>query len=184
MKDGRINVGIIGVHPEKGWASTAHIPALQQLPQFNISGISHSRADIAKAAALKFGANHAFASADAMVCHPEIDLVVVAVKVLDHSELVSQAVAAGKAVFSEWPLAVDLEEASSLRDLAAGKGVRTAIGLQTRAVPVMAYIRDLVREGYVGRVLSATIIGSGMVWGETISEGSLYTLDPKTAQRC
>ena len=54
-----IRVGIIGVHPEKGWATVAHIPALRQLCQFRLSAISHYRLDVAEAAAVKYGAEHA-----------------------------------------------------------------------------------------------------------------------------
>ena len=34
MTNAPIRVGIIGVHPDRGWASTAHVPALRDLPQF------------------------------------------------------------------------------------------------------------------------------------------------------
>lgn len=180
MSNDRINVGIIGVHPDKGWASTAHIPALQQLPQYRIAAVSHNRLDVAQAAAAKYGVEHALGSTDELVAHPDVDLVVVAVKVLEHRDLVTRAIEAGKAVFSEWPLGTDLAEATALRDLAAAKGVRTAIGLQTRAIPAFAYVRDLVRDGYIGTPLSATMIGSGIVWGETLSVGFAYTLDPNS----
>lgn len=178
MTKDRINVGIIGVHPDKGWASTAHVPALLQLPQYRIAAVSHHRPEVAAAAAVKYGVDHAFGSADELVAHPDVNLVVVAVKVLEHRDLVAKAAAAGKAVFSEWPLGTSLAEASAMRDLAARHGVRTAIGLQTRAIPAFAYLRDLLAEDYVGKPLSATMIGSGIVWGETLSEGFAYTLDP------
>lgn len=178
MNSGRIRVGIIGVHPDKGWASTAHVPALLQLPEFEIRAISNTGAGVARAAADKFGIAHSHESNHALVTDPEVDLVVVTVKVTQHHELVGQAIQAGKAVFSEWPLGVDLAEAESLRDLAAKANVPTAIGLQTRASPVFAHVRNLVRDGYIGTLLSASMIGSGIVWGEVMSEGFEYTLDP------
>ncbi|MDR7134388.1 putative dehydrogenase [Lysobacter niastensis] len=172
-----IRVGIIGVHPDQGWASAAHIPALQPLSQYRIQAISHHDADVAKAAAEKFGAPAYFDSSDALVAQPDVDLVVVSVKVPRHRDLITQALEAGKAVFSEWPLGVNLTEAQTLRDLAKGKGLATSIGLQTRAAPAFAHARDLIRDGYVGEVLSATMIGSGIIWGDAMSEGYAYTLD-------
>jgi predicted dehydrogenase len=173
----QIGVGIIGVHPDQGWAATAHIPALQQLSQYRIAAISHHNAAIAQQAATKFGVPHAFIRAEEIVAHPEVDLVVITVKVPHHRALVEQAIAAGKAVFSEWPLGTNLAEAEAMRDIARAKGTATSIGLQTRAAPAFAYARDLIKSGYVGEVLSATMIGSGIIWGEAMNAAYLYTLD-------
>ncbi|MFQ2588407.1 Gfo/Idh/MocA family protein [Aeromonas caviae] len=173
-----IRVGIIGVHPTKGWATTAHVPALQNLPEYQITAVSHHDLPTAQAAAQNFGVPHAFASAAELVAHPEVDLVVVAVKVPHHADLVGQAIAAGKAVFSEWPLGTSLTQAREMRDLAQAAGVTTSIGLQTRAASAFAHARLLVRDGYVGEVLSASMIGSGIIWGEAMNEGYVYTLDP------
>lgn len=175
-----IRVGIIGVHPDKGWATTAHIPALLRLPQYRITAVSHHDLSMAQAAAQKFGVPHAFVSAAELVAHPEVDLVVVAVKVPRHRELVSQAILAGKAVFSEWPLGTSLVEAEAMCNQARTAGVATSIGLQTRAAPAFAHARQLLKAGYVGKVLSATMIGSGIIWGEAINEDYVYTLDPAT----
>src|SRR5688572_9065880 len=127
MNSNPIRVGIIGVHPDQGWASTAHIPALQPLSQYHLQAISHHDAEVAKAAAEKFGASAYFDSSRALVAQPDVDLVVVSVKVPRHRDLITQALEAGKAVFSEWPLGVNLAEAQTLRDLAKTKGLATSI---------------------------------------------------------
>ncbi len=172
-----IKVGIIGVHPETGWAATAHIPALRQLPQFLLSAISHHNPEIAKAAAEKLGVKHALDSAEALVVHPDVDLVVVTVKVTRHKELVLRALDAGKAVFCEWPLGTSLSDAVAMSEQARIRRVRTFVGLQTRATPAFSYARDLVTGGFVGEVLSVSMIGSGIVWGATLPESFIYTLD-------
>ncbi|EJC85335.1 putative dehydrogenase [Rhizobium leguminosarum bv. trifolii WSM2297] len=173
-----IGVGIIGVHPDRGWASTAHVPALRDLPQFRLSALSHNRIEVAQAAAQKFGFDHAVSSTEELVSHPDVDLVVVTVRVPEHLQLVTSALEAGKSVFSEWPLGMNLRDAEAMNRLAASKGVRTMIGLQTRANPTIRHIRKLVAEGYVGEVLSATVIGSGITWGEELEDAFRYTLDP------
>lgn len=172
-----IRVGIIGVHPDKGWATIAHIPALQGLSDFRLTAISHNDIDIANAAASKFGVPLAMRSAEELISSPDVDLVVIAVKVTQHKELVAKAIEAGKAVFCEWPLGMNLADAVAMRDLARSMDIATTIGLQTRAAPPYAYARDLIRNGYLGEVLSATQIGSGIVWGKTMSSSFAYTLD-------
>jgi predicted dehydrogenase len=178
MTNALIRVGIIGVHPARGWASTAHVPALRDLPQFQLSAVSHSRIETARAAADRFGFEHAVSSTEELVNHPDVDLVVVTVRVPEHLQLVTAAIEAGKSVFSEWPLGMNLNDAKTMNSLAAEKGVSAIIGLQTRANPTVRYMRELVKQGYLGEVLSASIIGSGISWGEELEEAFRYTLDP------
>jgi predicted dehydrogenase len=82
-------------------------------------------------------------------------------------------------VYCEWPLGNGLKEAEELAALAKKKGVLAVAGLQARAAPPVAYVRDLIEQGYVGEVLSTTLIGSGMGWGSTVEPYNVYTNDKK-----
>src|SRR5207302_254268 len=86
---------------------------------------------------------------------------------------------AGKAVYCEWPLGNGLEEAERLAALAEKKGVLVVVGLQARSAPSVAYVHDLIKQGYVGDVLSTTVIGSGMGWGPTEEPFNSYLNDKK-----
>src|SRR5204863_5220693 len=104
MSESTLGVGIIGVSPHRGWAATAHIPALRALPNYEIRALSTHRAESARAAGVAFGVDAVFSDHQQLVTQPDIDLVAVTVKVPHHRELVSAALAAGKAVHCEWPL--------------------------------------------------------------------------------
>jgi predicted dehydrogenase len=179
MKDGKIGVGIIGVHPTHGWAMTAHLPALQASPDFEVVALSNSTLATAEEAAQKFNVPHFFQRHEDLLNCVDVDLVVVTVKVPYHFELVSAAILAGKSVYCEWPLGNGLQEALQLQRLAEQHKARTAVGLQSRATPEMNFVRDMVRHGYVGEVLSASLVGSGIIGGAMIPAGFAYTLDPK-----
>ena len=172
-----IRVGIIGASPDRSWAVRAHIPALASLPEYTLQAVSTSRQESADAAAEKFKAPLAFDNHEELVAHPDVDLVVVSVKVPFHRELVLAALEAGKAVFCEWPLGNGLDEAVEMADLARQKKVCTAIGLQARCAPVINRIRDLVAQGYVGQVLSTSVVGSGLAYGEFVEPGNAYLID-------
>src|SRR5205085_4238789 len=105
-----------------------------------------------------------------------IDVVTVTVKVPHHRELVSAALAAGKAVYCEWPLGRDLDDARAMAALAAQQGVRTVVGLQARQAPAIEFVEDLVRDGYVGEVLSTTMVGIS-VPGDVVVKANAYMLD-------
>ncbi len=173
----KIGVGIIGAAPDRSWAAKSHIPALHALPDYEIRALSTTRQASADAAAAEFGVPHAYDNHAALINSPEVDLVVVAVKVPHHYELVKAAIAAGKHVFCEWPLGNGLAETEELAALAKAAGVRTAVGLQARSAPVFGYVRDLIAQGYVGEVLSTTLVGSGMIWGPAIDQPSAYAYD-------
>ncbi|WP_306318570.1 MULTISPECIES: Gfo/Idh/MocA family protein [unclassified Streptomyces] len=175
-----VRVGIVGLSARRGWASTAHLPALRALPGFEVRALSASSAASARAAAEKHGVPHAFGSAAELAASDEVDLVVVTVKVPDHREIIESALAAGKAVLSEWPLGVGLAEAEKLTALAAERGVRTFTGLQARSAPVVRHLRDLIADGYVGEVLSTSMVASGRGWGAEVPEGAAYLLDRST----
>jgi predicted dehydrogenase len=175
----RIGVGIVGASPERGWASRAHIPALASLPEFELRAVSTTRMATAAAAATQFGAKLAFDNAEALATDPSVDLVVICVKVPHHLELVIAAVNAGKAVYCEWPLANGLDEAIEMASLARKKGVKTAVGLQARCSPQINFIRDLVADGYVGKVRSTSVIASGSTLADRIDEYKTYMVDKR-----
>src|SRR5438874_1559805 len=176
----RIRVGIIGGNPDRGWAAQAHIPALRSLPDdFEITALSTTRRESAEAARKLFGVAAAFDNYQELVNSPTVDVVVVTVKVPHHLELATAALEAGKAVYCEWPLGNGLKEAETLAALATKKGVLAVAGLQARSAPAVAYVRDLIKHGYVGEVLSTTLIGSGMGWGPTVEPFNVYLNDKK-----
>ena len=180
MASSLIRVGIIGANPDRGWAAQAHIPALRSLADdFEITALSTSRRESADAASKRFGVSLAFDNHQDLVSSSDVDLVAITVKVPHHYELASAALNAGKAVYCEWPLGNGLKEAESLATLAKKKGVLAVTGLQARSAPVIAYVRDLIGQGYVGEVLSTTLIGSGMGWGPTVEPYNIYLNDRK-----
>ncbi|KFZ35995.1 oxidoreductase [Shewanella mangrovi] len=173
-----IRVGFIGLNPDSHWAATAHLPALQSLSDdFEIVAVANSTPESGKRTAEALHLPHAFATPQELVTSAEVDLVVVTVKVPYHFELVSAALAAGKHVHCEWPLGNGLAEAQKLTELAAAKSVVATVGTQMRTAPEIAYLKQLIAEGYVGKVLSSSLIGSGGNWGAASSAELAYLFD-------
>jgi hypothetical protein len=75
-----IRTGIVGATVTQGgsgWGANAHVPALRLLPHYALLAVCTAHEDTAQASKEKFGAELAFHDMDAMVHHPEIDLVTV-----------------------------------------------------------------------------------------------------------
>ena len=81
MAKEKIRVGIIGANVRYGWGSSAHIPALKALPEFQITAVCTSRQETADETAKHFGIPHAFADPATMVNHRDVDLVSICVRV-------------------------------------------------------------------------------------------------------
>src|SRR2546429_4837188 len=173
-----LGVGIVGVSPVRGWAATAHIPALHALPNYEIRALSAHNAESARAAGEAFGVSAVFSDHEQLVAQPDIDVVAVTVKAPHHRALVSAALAAGKAVYCEWPLGRDLDDARAMAALAAKQGVHTVVGLQSRQAPAIEFVQQLLRDGYVGEVLSTTMVGLSIP-GDVVVQPNAYMLDKK-----
>ncbi|TMC52385.1 MAG: Gfo/Idh/MocA family oxidoreductase [Chloroflexi bacterium] len=176
IPESTLGVGIIGVSPVWGWAATAHIPALRALPNYEIRALAARSAESARAVGEMFGVSRVFSDHQQLVIQPDIDVVAVTVKVPHHRELVSAALAAGKAVYCEWPLGRDLDDARAMAALATEKRMRTIVGLQARQAPAIGLVQQLLRDGYVGEVLSTTVVGVSIA-GDALVQPNAYMLD-------
>src|SRR5438034_9295599 len=176
IPESTLAVGIIGVNPVRSWAAEAHGPALRALPNYEIRALSAHSAESASAAGEAFGVSAVFSDHEQLVIQPDIDVVAVTVKVPHHRELVSAALAAGKAVYCEWPLGRDLDDARAMAALAAKQGVRTVVGLQARQAPAIEFVQELLSDGYVGEVLSTTMVGLSIP-GDVVGQPNAYMLD-------
>jgi predicted dehydrogenase len=176
----RIRLGIVGASLTRGWAQQAHLPALPHLSEYELTGVCASKADTAAAAASAYGARHAFHDYRELIAHPEIDVVVVSVKAPAHYDVTRAALEARKPVYTEWPLGANLAETEELATLAAAAGVHAMVGLQGRVGPANLYVRDLLKDDYVGKVLSCCMyritqwppLVQATVWSTDGSQGA------------
>jgi predicted dehydrogenase len=174
----RVRVGIVGASPGS-WAANAHLPALAHLDGFEVTAVATRRPESAAATASEHGVPHAFTDAGELAHHPDVDLVVVSVAARAHAPAVRAALAAGKHVYCEWPLAVDTAEAVELAELADRAGVVHAVGLQGYQSPPARFVRDLLAEGRLGRLDSVSAIVAGdPLGGHRILPDLVATVDP------
>lgn len=160
-----LKLAIAGANPERGWARDTHIPALSAIPGIELYAVSARTQEIADAAAQAFGASKAYGDSLEMARDPDVDVVAVLVKVPEHRAIVLAALAAGKHVYCEWPLARDSEEAEELAAAARVAGAHVAIGLQGANSIAVRHAGKLVAQGAIGRPLSLRVVSSTAGWG-------------------
>jgi predicted dehydrogenase len=171
-----LKVGIIGASAGGGWAKISHVPAVQALAGLELAAVATNSQKSADAAARAFGVK-GYAGTQELFRDPEIDIVTVAVRVPAHRELVHAAAAAGKHLYCEWPLALDLAETQELAAVARAANIKVALGLQTRTSPALLRARELIASDRIGRVLSARMHSGTIAFGPQTDEANAYLED-------
>ena len=153
----KIHLGLIGASVSGTWSSRSHLPAVQDSQDVELTAVCTTKTQTAEAARNAWNAKLAFNDYETMVASPEIDTVAVVVRVPSHYGPVKAALEAGKHVYCEWPLGQTTAEAEELAALAKAKGLKTAIGLQSRVNPGMLYVKELLEGGYVGEIMAVQV---------------------------
>lgn len=91
-------------------------------------------------------------SFDEALADPAIDAVAIATPAATHADLALAALDAGKHVFVEKPLALDLDSARRVRDRAQTLGLTLMVGHLLRYHPAFVRLEELVAEGALGRL--------------------------------
>lgn len=144
-----IRVGIIGLSANpRAWVSSSHMQPLQSdhelASRFKVTALATSSPTTALASAERWGISKekAYSTAEEIASDPDIDLVVVGVKLPLHREMALPALRAGRNVFVEWPLAHGEDVVEELLKAAREGGGRTVIGLQARCSPPILKVRS------------------------------------------
>lgn len=164
-----IRLGIVGANAQRGWARDAHLPALAQNPRFAIAAVSARSQALADEAATHFGAACGYGDTMDLVRDPQVDVVIVTVRVPEHRAVVLAALGAGKHVYCEWPLGRDLAESQEMA-AAVRPGQVAVIGAQALSAPAVAHAVRLVHEGAIGRPLVLRAYNSAAAWGPIVSD--------------
>ena len=88
---------------------------------------------------------------------PSIDVVDITPHPADRLPIIEAALRAGKHVLSQKPFVLDLADGERLVQLARDKGVKLAVNQNGRWAPHLSWMREAVRAGLIGEVLSAHV---------------------------
>ena len=151
-----IRIGLIGA----GFMGRAHtiayreVGAVFDLPAAPVLElIAEIDARTATAAARKLGFRRATADWRQLVQDPAVDLVDITAPTAAHREIAIAALAAGKHVYCEKPLALTAAEARGLAARAAKIGVVTMVGFNYLKNPIQALARDIISSGEIGDII-------------------------------
>ena len=147
---GPVGIGVVGA----GNISSEYLSNLTRFPDTTVIAIGDALPDVARAKA----AEHRIAlggDAATVLDHPDVEIVVNLTVPSAHAEVALRAIAAGKHVWNEKPIALDRAAAAGVLEAAAAAGVRVGCAPDTFLGDGLQAVRRLLDEGAIGRPLTA-----------------------------
>ncbi len=155
MTKPKLRIGLIGT----GFMGRAHVFGFISAPKvFELSHEIelHTVADITMAAAQREAGRLGFAQATddwrQIVANPDIDVVDITAPNALHKEMALAAIAAGKHVYCEKPLAPLAADAREMAEAAEAKGVKTQVGFNYLCNPMLGLAREMIAAGELGEI--------------------------------
>jgi myo-inositol 2-dehydrogenase/D-chiro-inositol 1-dehydrogenase len=143
-----VRVGVIGV----GRIGRMHAELLaRQVAGASVAGVQDAHAESARAVGAQLDVPVAATAAD-LLADPGVDAVAICTSTDTHAELIVAAARAGKAIFCEKPVSLDLAEVDRALAAVEEAGVPFQIGFNRRFDPGHRSVRDAVASGAVGDV--------------------------------
>lgn len=154
MPKDSVGVGIIGT----GFARTTQLPAWAACEGARVVAVASGRRENAEAAAREFRIPFVASGWREVVARADVDLVSIVTPPLTHAEMAEAALAAGKAVLCEKPMAMNAEESGRMSEAARAAGALALIDHELRFLPARRRMRELILGGELGRVLHAKFL--------------------------
>ena len=155
-----LRVGVIGV----GWGAHVQVPAFRAARGFEPVALCARTPDRLGRVAAKLGIEQTSTDWRSFVTREDLDVISVATPTVMHHDMTLAALAAGKPVLCEKPLAGDLDSARELVHAAAQANLPTACCFENRWNPDWLAVADKVRSGFLGTQYVARVSRSASYW--------------------
>ncbi len=128
------------------------IPAIRASAQSQLAGVASRSAERARSYAKEWGIEGVYDSYEAMLADPRIDAVYIPLPNYLHVEWTLNAIAAGKHVLCEKPMALVPSDVDRVAEAASRQGVVVAEAFMYRHHPLTSRVVELVAGGQIGRL--------------------------------
>ena len=143
-----IGVAFLGV----GRMGETHLRNLNGLSRVKVVVVADPRREAAERGKVLCGAEEALTDVEKAIDHRAVDAVVIVTPTDTHARLLEAAAHAGKAVFSEKPIALDLAETARVVNIIQKRGIPVQLGFMRRFDPGYARAKQKIEAGELGRI--------------------------------
>ena len=150
-----IGIAIIGCG---GISLQNHLPGLALCADTKVTALCDTNAATLDAASKATGVAAIFTNYEDIVKRDDVQAVIIATPNVAHAPIALAAIAAGKHVLCEKPIAMSYAEAKQMADAADAAGVRHMTAFTYRFVPAMRYLGHLIAQGDLGAAVSLSVV--------------------------
>src|ERR1700722_15109709 len=155
-----LRVGIIGV----GWGAHVQVPGFRAAKGFEPVALCARTPDRLERVATKLGIEQTSTDWQSFVTRDDLDIISVATPTVLHHEMTIAALAAGKPVLCEKPLAGDLDAARHIGGATHESKLPYASGFENRWNPEWLAVAERVCSGFLGSQYLARVSRSASYW--------------------
>lgn len=148
LSQSEFGVAFLGV----GRMGVTHLRNLATIPGVRVVTVADTRLEAAEHGRMLSRAERATDDVAGAITDPRVDAVVICTPTTTHAGLIELAVRAGKAVWCEKPIALDLGETQRIVSLIEATGASVQLGFMRRFDPGYASAKRKIDEGAVGRI--------------------------------
>ena len=153
MSGGPVGVGVVGA----GKISEQYLANMARYPDLDVRFVADLRPELARSQAERHGVA-AHGTPEQVLARDDVELIVNLTVPAAHAEVASAALAAGKHVFNEKPIAHDMPSAEALIAQAGAAGLRLGCAPDTFLGPGLQTVRRLLEAGVIGTPLTASVV--------------------------
>ncbi|KKB81067.1 inositol 2-dehydrogenase [Devosia soli] len=146
-----VRFGLLGA----GRIGKVHAKAIGSNPKAKLAAVADPMADAANAIATQYGAE--VRTIEAIESAADIDAVVICTPTDTHADLIERFARAGKAIFCEKPVDLDVERVKACLRVVDETGATLMVGFNRRFDPHFQAVKQAIEEGQVGAVEMVTI---------------------------
>ncbi|GAA3257296.1 Gfo/Idh/MocA family protein [Dactylosporangium siamense] len=160
-----------------GFGLRVHVPALRAAG-FEVAALVGQDAERTTRRAARVGVPAGFDSLQAALRATDAEVVTIATPPDTHAELAGLAVAAGRHVICEKPLALSVEQAETMTKAADAAGVVALVGTEFRWDPAVEAVRAAIADGRIGRPHTVTVVRSYPILADAEAGAPGWWFDP------
>ena len=143
----KVNIAVIGT----GRMGSVHVANLvRHIPQANLAAICDIRLEVAQALAQDLGISRVEQNYYELLADPSIEAVLIATSTNTHARIIQDAAAAGKHIFCEKPLALELEDVDQALAAVENAHVKLQVGFNRRFDKSFQKVHEIVESGQIG----------------------------------
>jgi myo-inositol 2-dehydrogenase/D-chiro-inositol 1-dehydrogenase len=144
----KVNIAVIGT----GRMGSVHVANLVRLiPEANLSAICDIRLDVAQQVADELGIERVVQDYHELLNDKDIEAVLIATSTNTHADIIIDSAKAGKHIFCEKPLALDLDSIDKALSVVGDAKIKLQVGFNRRFDKSFQHVREIVQSGEIGR---------------------------------